>query len=316
MKVLIAGSGTTGGLIGARLVERNVDVTFCTRPERKVQLMTAGLTLRSPYGRFRRPVYAITPDEIDLRFDVVIIACRAQNYAEAVGAVQMACAPETIIAPIVEGADHLQAELIQAGHLIAGRLEARIDIDADGILTQRGPCAELKLGACVPGDAGRAQWLADLLAGRGINTSVEPRIGDAIWERYAFAAASVAINALTGLSLRDAVGPTHHITSFDRLLAEAAEVGGKIGLRPRPEKFAKYRNAYRMETRPVQPPALVTAGGARADEAAYLLIEMVEIAKRAGVMVPRLRAARDRLLRVQLATATSTKSNTDNVEAA
>jgi ketopantoate reductase len=86
MKVLIVGSGTTGGLIGARLIERGVEVTFCTRPERKVQLMTTGLTLSSSYGRFRRPACAITPDEIDTQFTVVIIACRAHHYGDTVNA--------------------------------------------------------------------------------------------------------------------------------------------------------------------------------------------------------------------------------------
>lgn len=304
MKILIAGSGTTGALIGARLVERGIHPTFCVRLERKVQLLTTGLMLNSPYGRFRRAVDAITPDAINSQFDVVIIACRAHAYADAVVAVQMSIAPDTHVVPIIEGADHLQAALIHGGHLFGGRLEARLVIDADGVVTQRGPVAELKLGARDPFEAGRADWLARLLGGRGLKTMIEPRIGDAIWERYCFTAASVATNVMSGMSLRDAVRPTHYITAFDRMMAEGAEVGRKIGLDPRSEEISKYRTAYRMETRPVQPPALVTAGGARADEAAYLLIEMTEIATRASVPVTRLRAARDKLLRPAFATAT------------
>jgi hypothetical protein len=51
-----------------------------------------------------------------------------------------------------------------------------------------------------------------------------------------------------------------------------------------------------METRPVQPPALVTGAGRGSDEAVFLLLEMVAIAERAGIPVPRLRAARDTLV--------------------
>jgi 2-dehydropantoate 2-reductase len=314
MKVLIAGSGTTGGLLGARLIERGIDTTFCVRPRRKAQLLTTGLRLYSPYGRFRRHVSAITPDEITTQFDVVVIAPRAHSYGDAVKAVQMAFGPSSIIVPIVEGADHLQSELIHGGHLIGGRLEARISIDADGFLGQRGPVAELSLGACDPLDSERAEWLAHFLGGRGLKAMVVPRIGDAIWERYCFSAACVAVNASTGTSVRDAIRSTNHITSFDRLMAEASNVGRKIGLQPRPGELARYRSAYRMESRPVQPPALITDGGARADEAVYLLVEMVEIATRAGMPVPRLRAARDKLLRPSLATATTVDG--DDVEAA
>jgi ketopantoate reductase len=79
MKVLIAGSGVAGGFIGSRLVERNeCDVTFVVRHSRKVQLMTRGLHLRSQYGQFRRPVHAISINEIGETFDIVVAAVRSQ----------------------------------------------------------------------------------------------------------------------------------------------------------------------------------------------------------------------------------------------
>jgi len=42
MKILMVGSGTAGGLFGARLLENKADVTFVVRRERKLQLITRG----------------------------------------------------------------------------------------------------------------------------------------------------------------------------------------------------------------------------------------------------------------------------------
>ena len=80
MNILIVGSGAAGGLIGARLIEQKCDVTFLVRPERKAQLMTTGLVLYSHFGKFRRPVSAITLDELKGFYDLIIVAVRATDY--------------------------------------------------------------------------------------------------------------------------------------------------------------------------------------------------------------------------------------------
>ena len=72
MKILIIGSGAVGGFIGARLIEKKCDVTFLVRAERKLRLVTRGLQLRSQFGAFRRPVHAITADEIRGAYDLVV----------------------------------------------------------------------------------------------------------------------------------------------------------------------------------------------------------------------------------------------------
>lgn len=315
MRILIAGSGATGGLIGARLIEKKCDVTFLVRPERKAQLLTTGLVLHSPYGRFRRPVSAVTPDELSGVYDLIIIACRAMDYTAVLDMLVFSIGPETVVVPVLEGADQLQHDLVpNGGRRIGGVIEARIVLDADGILHQRTPEAELHIGAVHPLDDEHARYIASLLEGRGIKSMPSDRIESAIWERYCFTAAAVAVNVRIGVSLRDAVPSTHHQTSLDRMMSEGILVGQAIGLKPRPEYVMRYRRAFRMETRPVQPPALVSGAGRGSDEAVFLLFEMVAIAERAGVAVPRLRAARDRLVCPRQTPALEVDVNSDAAE--
>ena len=315
MRILIVGSGCAGGLIGARLIEKKCDVTFLVRLQRKSQLLTTGLVLHSHYGKFRRPVAAITPNELRGIYDLIIIACRAMDYDSVLEMLVFSIGPETMVVPVLEGANHLRRDLVpNGGRLIGGVLEARIVLDADGVLHQRMPGAELHIGAMDPFDDLAARQIAALLDGRGIKSISSVRIEAAIWERYCFTAAAVATNVRTGLSLRDAVRPTHHVTSFDVLLREGILIGEAIGLQPRHEYVMRYRHGFRMETRPVQPPALVNGAGRGSDEAVFLLFEMVAIAERAGVPVPKLRAARDDLLRPREITLAADDVTTDAAE--
>lgn len=62
MRVLIIGSSINGALVGATLIEHGgVEVTYLTTPTRQRQLITTGLHITSPFGRFRKPVAAIAP---------------------------------------------------------------------------------------------------------------------------------------------------------------------------------------------------------------------------------------------------------------
>ena len=297
MNILIVGSGAAGGLIGARLIEQKCDVTFLVRPERKAQLMTTGLVLYSHFGKFRRPVSAITLDELKGFYDLIIVAVRATDYESVLQSITPSIGSQTAVLPVIEGAGHLQVDLIQnGGRLFAGLLEARVSVDADGCLHQRLPVAELTIGAADPSDTDETHRLAGLLKGRGLVTCASDRVQDRIWERYCFAAAAIAVNALTGLSVRDAIHPTHRATILDRLITEGVSVGKAIGLSPDPTRARRYRESFRREGRPVQPPALVTDPGHGGCESAYLLLEMCCIADRAKVGVPLLRAARQALL--------------------
>ncbi len=299
MKFLIVGSGTAGGLIGARLVEKGCDVTFLVRPARRVQLLTTGLALSSHFGRFRRPVDAVEPGALGNRaFDVVIVACRTPDFRDVMKLLVAHIGPETTVMPVIEGADHLVPELIpNGGRLVGGVLEARIALDADGRLSQRLPAAELTIGAFDDYDTDRAMMLVRLLDGRGITTIETDRIRSDIWARYCFVAAAIAVNAKTGLPLRDAHSPSQLVSFFDRCLREGHAIGSDLRLAPDIHKVLAYRRSYRMESRPVQPPDLLEVGGRGADQSAYLLMEMCAIAQRVGSHVPRLTSARDSLLR-------------------
>ncbi len=151
MQTLIIGCGAVGGLIGARLIENGGNVTFLVGSSRQRQLLPSGLLLMSPYGRFRRPVAAVTATELSGTYDLVIAATRAHKIETALGLTAMAVGPETIVLTVAEGFGHIAKPVAMNGpRLLHAVLEARMTQDADGVLSQRPPFAELKIGDTGP----------------------------------------------------------------------------------------------------------------------------------------------------------------------
>jgi 2-dehydropantoate 2-reductase len=284
MRIMIVGSGAAGGLIGARLVERGADATFVARRERKVQLATQGLQLRSQFGRFRKPVHAIAPDEISTRADLVIVAVRAQDFERALNVCAAAIGPGTTILPVIEGIQHVElAARAVMPRVIVGVLEARLLKDADGVLIQRPPAAELSIG-CVRGTGSEiARDIADLLGGRGLVVSHCPSIRAKAWQRFAFTASAVAASTMARRPLRDSFRFAHGFGNFRSLLREAHRIGVAAGYGPDELAVREYEKSVLLEGRPIQSPALISAGGRAGDESTCLLVEMIGAARRARV---------------------------------
>ena len=76
MRILIAGTGATGGYFGARLIQAERDVTLLVRPRRAEQLRD-GLRLVGPGGEETVPVATVTAEALEGTYDLVIVAVKA-----------------------------------------------------------------------------------------------------------------------------------------------------------------------------------------------------------------------------------------------
>lgn len=280
MKILMIGSGAVGGFVGARLIENGADVTFLVRPERRAQLLTRGLNLTSPFGRFRAPVHAVTANELAGIYDRVFVATRAQNYDAALALAAPVIAPQTLVVPLIEGVQHLDVSPYALGLRRVGAVfEGRVTIDADGVLHQRAPKAELHFGELKPLDKWLVSELVKLCSGRGLTTIHSNRIRAKTWERFAYQAAGIATGVLMNRPLRDAMRFALGAGNFETALREGHRVGVAARFAPDIVEVRKYENAFMLEGRPVQSPPLIDADGRAGDEAGYLLASMLASAR-------------------------------------
>ena len=314
MKVLVAGTGASGGLVGARLVENNTrngacEVTFVVSTRRQRQLITGGLHLRSEYGAFRRPVIAITADQITGPYNIVVVAVRAHEFEAVLELLTPAFGPETVLVPMIEGIRHLETSaLASMPRVVAAVLEARVRMDADAILSQRPPEAELNLGAIHGVDQAMATDLVRLFRGRGLKTFLNTRIRAKAAERFAFVSAAIATSHMMGRPLQDAVRMAHGQGMFERFLEEGFRVGVAAGFAPEQLGVKDYFRAFSLVGRPVQVPSRIADAGRSGDEATYLFGEMVALARTARVPAPLFESAWKRLTRPTQIEATATDS--------
>ena len=123
--VLIAGAGAVGGYVAARLIEKGVDTTLMTRPERFEQIVVRALYVTSPFGRFRKPVYGLVSAQLSKPYDLVIFVCRAHLLTDAIQQAADAVGPNTFVLSLTDGGpniEHLRRRF-QADKAIEGIFE-------------------------------------------------------------------------------------------------------------------------------------------------------------------------------------------------
>ncbi len=78
-RILIWGAGAIGGTLGAYWKRAGLDVTMVdVVPEHAHACSTTGLTISGPVEEFRQVVPTVTPDRVEGRWPVVVLAVKAQ----------------------------------------------------------------------------------------------------------------------------------------------------------------------------------------------------------------------------------------------
>lgn len=200
-KILIVGAGATGGALGTRLLEAGRDVTFLVRPGRAAALAGNGLRFVAPDGDRRHPVKTITDTDGADPFDLVFVAVKAPAIPSVMKSMAGAVGPATVIVPILNGLDHLEAlEDAYPGQIVGGLVKIVATVGDDGQVEQMTRMFSLTIGALSRKAVPSA--VAAALDVPGIDLALDENITDRLWEKWAFIAAAGAITCL----FRNSVG--------------------------------------------------------------------------------------------------------------
>ncbi|MET1154862.1 2-dehydropantoate 2-reductase [Arthrobacter sp.] len=227
MRILIAGAGATGGGYGARLIEAGRDVTFLVRPRRAEVLTRDGLTLDAPDGRRTLRVNAVTVIEAGDHYDLLIVAVKAPALAEVLNTAAPAIGPKTMILPVLNGMDHLDAlQTKYPGQVLGGLVKIVATLDEAGAVLQMTPLSTMTIGT-LDGSPLKAD-IPEALNVPGIELTVDGAIVTRLWEKWAFIASAGVITCLFRGNIGDiiAAGGEEHIL---RAIAETEEVARIAG---------------------------------------------------------------------------------------
>jgi 2-dehydropantoate 2-reductase len=289
MKVLIISSGVNGMLANAALAESGADTSILVRPTRQRQLISHGLKLSSPFGRFATPLKIVVPTDIVAPFDVVIVAARSNVFQMGLFLARNAIGPGTLIIPLFDGVSHfdLWCERYPQNAVALACFECRATLDVDGIVRQSGPKGRLQLGLLHGSGAERLADLAVSLNGRRFQAAIETGgLQAKVWARHVFLAAAAGATRLSGVpSLRDTLR-FRGTKPYEDMLKEGIAIGAKLGVPKLFDAVQRYRHGFLHESEPIIAPVPIAFGGRAGSESLFLLGHMVRQAQNAKVATP------------------------------
>ena len=119
--ILVWGAGAIGATVGAHLARAGLDVLFVDRaPDHVARINEAGLRIVGPVREFTVPGRAIVPDDVQGRFETVLLCVKAQDTDEAARAIAPHLADDGCIVSVQNGLN----ELVIA-EVVGGRAHGR-----------------------------------------------------------------------------------------------------------------------------------------------------------------------------------------------
>jgi len=209
MKIAVLGSGAVGGYYGAKLARAGHDVTFIARGAHLAAIREHGLEIRSPalegftvHARAEEDTSKVGP------VDVVIVAVKAYDNADALPLVAPLVGPETAVLTLQNGVDSVNDLAARIGEVpvIGGTTYIATALSAPGVIEQTGTHRRIVFGEVfgrLPRLSPRVQTLHEALAGADIQSQAVDDGRVPIWEKFIFL---VALAGFTGAS-RLPIGP-------------------------------------------------------------------------------------------------------------
>ena len=226
MRILVVGAGAIGGYFGGRLIEAGRDVTFLVRPRRASELASAGLAIKSAAGDLTvpSPPTVLAENLANLRFDLIVLSCKAYDLDGAVAAFAPAVGPQTAILPLLNGMRHLDLLDARFGRerVLGGQCYIAATLDQNRAIVHLNNAHELSYGER---DGGRSARIEAISAGNGrlpFKARVSEQILQEMWEKWVFLATLAGSTCLMRAAIGDIVAAPAAPTSPTRCLRNAA----------------------------------------------------------------------------------------------
>lgn len=295
MRWLILGAGALGGFYGARLSQAGADVTFLVRPRRREQLDRDGLVVKTQDGEtLRHKVRTLQQGEVDGRYDVVLLACKAYDLPGAMDAIQPAVGDGTAILPLLNGVRHIDMlkQRFGAQHVLGGMSVINAALLPDGTIQQSQVRINMNYHGELDGKTtSRCTAIAHDL--RLIDGKVVPDIGVQMWGKFFGYACNATVTTLTrsraGMIARSAAGADFVSLVIDEV---ASVVEGEAGSAAPRQVADIIRGLFAQPDSTYGPSILIDMEEGRTTEGEHTIGDLVERAKRRHLHVPILTAAR------------------------
>lgn len=230
MRFAIVGAGGLGGYYGARLLQAGHEVAFVARGAHLAAIRKNGLKVLSPLGDVHlKDVQASDDPRAIGPVDVIVVAVKTWQVAEAAQAMRAMVKADTIVVPFlngVEAPDELAA-ILGASHVIGGLSKVFSLIEAPGVIRHFNPGAYIEIGELGGGLSPRVEALRAAFEAAGAQSKASADIRTELWKKLLTVSSWAGLGALS----RSPMGVLRSQPETRALIDRAMDEGVAVGLR-------------------------------------------------------------------------------------
>ncbi len=199
MRIVVMGSGGTGGYFGAKLARAGEDVTFVARGAHLEAIRARGLRVRSAIeGEWTVRAPAVERLDGQPPADLILFCVKAFDTDAAALAIRPAVGPETGVLSIqngVEGEEAL-ARIVGPGHVLGGAAQVLATIEGPGVIAHT-VMGRIVFGEMEGRETPRARAFLEACGRASIPAEISADIRRTLWEKYVMIVAHSGMTAVT-----------------------------------------------------------------------------------------------------------------------
>jgi 2-dehydropantoate 2-reductase len=187
--------------------------------------------MRSSAGITALPVRAVTASTLEGAYDVIVLAVRSDVVDSAIDDIRTVVAPHTRIVPLVNGVAHLSLLSAAFGEQVVLGAAVRLATSmlVDGTIDVVAPGIDLELGQLDGRTSATFNAVVREFRVDDVTVHVRPDMIAAMWEKFAFIAATAALTCLTGDVVGVVAGAAGGAALGRRIADEVSEIAAAEG---------------------------------------------------------------------------------------
>ena len=199
MRIVVMGSGGTGGYFGAKLARAGDEVTFVARGAHLASLQANGLRVKSAVeGEWTVRAPAVERLDGVPTADLVLFCVKSFDTEEAAGLIRPVVGPETGVLSIQNGVDNEEklGRVLGAGHVLGGAVRVFATIESPGVITHTFG-GHMTFGEMDGRVTDRARAFLASCQKASIPVELVSDVERALWDKYVFLTTHAGMTALT-----------------------------------------------------------------------------------------------------------------------
>jgi len=242
MKIVVVGTGGTGGYYGGLLSTQGHDVTFVARGAHLAAIQKNGLQVKSVHGDFAVSPASATDDPS--RFpnpDLILFCTKTYSTEEAVQKIRPIVGKDTTILSLQNGIDAAEriGRVVGMEHMVGGATWISSAVEAPGIIKQVSDFRRVVVGELKGGRSARIQAIYEAFKATGITAELSENILKVLWAKFVFISSASGFGSLTRLPMAEYRAVPETRALIVRLMKEVEALARQQGIDLDPDVVEK-----------------------------------------------------------------------------